>query len=196
MAERQAEIKRTTRETDITVTVALDGEGTFTGQTGVGFLDHMLELLARHGLFDMSVQAAGDREVDDHHTVEDVGICLGQALLKALGDKRGIRRYGAATVPMDEALCTAAVDLGGRAAFVFNAKFPDQKVGTFDTALVKEFMQAFAANGAMNLHLNVPYGDNAHHIAEAIFKATARALDAATELDPRRSDVPSTKGSL
>jgi len=196
MASRKARVKRTTKETDITLSLDLDGAGTFTGATSVGFLDHMLDLLARHGLFDITIQASGDRHVDDHHIVEDVGICLGQALLKALGDKKGLRRYGDAAVPMDESLAQVAVDLGGRAGLVFHVTFPDEKVGAFDTALVKEFMQALAFNAAMTLHINVPYGDNAHHIAEAVFKALARALDAATALDPRRGDVPSTKGVL
>jgi len=196
MGSRSAKVERKTKETDIALSLMIEGAGTFSGGSGVGFLDHMLDLLARHGLFDIALKAGGDRQVDDHHTVEDVGICLGQALLKALGDKRGLRRYGDAAVPMDEALAQVAVDLGGRAGLVFNAAFPDEKIGAFDTALVKEFMQALASNAAMTLHVNVPYGDNAHHVAEAIFKALARALDAATALDPRRTDVPSTKGVL
>ena len=196
MPARTAEVHRKTRETDIALSLALDGTGAFSGATGVGFLDHMLELLARHGLFDIAVRAEGDRQVDDHHTVEDVGICLGQALRQALGEKRGIRRYGDAAIPMDDALAQVAVDLGGRVGLVFNVRFPNEKVGAFDTALVKEFMQALASNAAMDLHVNVPYGENAHHIAEAVFKALARALDEATALDPRRTDVPSTKGVI
>jgi len=196
MASRKADVKRTTQETNITLSLELDGAGAFTGESGIGFLDHMLDLLARHGLFDLRLEAGGDRHVDDHHTVEDIGICLGQALRRALGDKKGLRRYGDAAVPMDESLAQVAVDLGGRAGLVFNVTFPDEKVGAFDTALVKEFMHALAFNAAMTLHINVPYGDNAHHIAEAVFKALARALDTATALDPRRGDVPSTKGVL
>ena len=196
MPPRKAQVKRTTKETDIVLTLTVDGAGKFSGDTGVGFLNHMLELLAKHALFDLAIEAKGDRLVDDHHTVEDVGICLGQALKQALGDKEGIRRFGDATVPMEDALAQVAVDLGGRAGVVFNVKFPSEKVGAFDTALVREFMQAFASNAAINLHVNVPYGANAHHVAEAIFKGMARALDNAARLDPRRTDVPSTKGII
>ena len=196
MPPRKAQVKRTTKETDIVLTLTVDGAGKFSGDTGVGFLNHMLELLAKHALFDLTIEAKGDRLVDDHHTVEDVGICLGQALKQALGDKEGIRRFGDATVPMEDALAQVAVDLGGRAGVVFNVKFPSEKVGAFDTALVREFMQAFASNAAINLHVNVPYGTNAHHVAEAIFKGMARALDNAARLDPRRTDVPSTKGII
>lgn len=196
MSPRKAQVKRTTKETDIVLTLTVDGSGKFSGDTGVGFLNHMLELLTKHGLFDLKIEAKGDRHVDDHHTVEDVGICLGQALKQALGDKKGIRRFGDATVPMEDALAQVAVDLGGRAGVVFNAKFPSEKVGSFDTALVREFILAFASNAAMNLHVNVPYGANAHHVAEAIFKGMARALDNAARLDPRRTGVPSTKGII
>ncbi len=196
MPPRKAQVKRATKETDIVLTMTVDGSGQFSGDTGVGFLNHMLELFAKHGLFDLKIEAKGDRHVDDHHTVEDVGICLGQALRQALADKEGIRRFGDATIPMEDALAQVAVDLGGRAGVVFNVKFPSEKVGTFDTALVREFMQAFASNAAMNLHINVPYGANAHHVAEAIFKGMARALDNAARLDPRRTGVPSTKGTI
>ena len=196
MPARKAEMKRTTKETDIRVSLALDGSGRFSGDTGVGFLNHMLDLLARHGQLDIGIVAKGDRRVDDHHTVEDVGICLGQAVARALGEKKGIRRFGDAAVPMEDALAQVALDLGGRGGLVFNVTFPSEKVGSFDTALVREFLQAFAANAEMNLHVNAPYGVNAHHVAEAIFKATAKALDEAARLDPRRTDVPSTKGVL
>ena len=196
MAHRVAQVTRKTKETSIALSLDVDGSGAFAGETGVGFLNHMLELFARHGLFDAKIEAKGDREVDDHHTVEDVGICLGQALKKALGDKAGIRRFGDACVPMEDALAQIAVDVGGRGGLVFNAVFPAEKVGSFDTALVREFMQAFAANAGINLHINVPYGTNAHHVAEAIFKGLARALDDATRHDPRRSDIPSTKGMI
>lgn len=196
MPPRKAQVKRTTKETDIVLMLTVDGSGKFSGGTRVGFLNHMLELLAKHGLFDLKIEAKGDRHVDDHHTVEDVGICLGQALKQALGDKKGIRRFGDATVPMEDALAQVAVDLGGRAGVVFNVKFPSEKVGSFDTALVREFILAFASNAAMNLHVNVPYGANAHHVAEAIFKGMARALDNAARRDPRRTGVPSTKGII
>jgi imidazoleglycerol-phosphate dehydratase len=196
MSLRKAQVQRTTKETNIALTLALEGSGKFSGDTGVGFLNHMLELLARHGLFDLQVEAKGDRRVDDHHTVEDVGICLGQALKQALGDKEGIRRFGDAAVPMEDALAQVAVDIGGRPGLAFNVAFPSEKVGSFDTALVREFLQAFASNAAINLHIHVPCGANAHHVAEAIFKALARALDDATRLDPRRTGVPSTKGII
>jgi imidazoleglycerol-phosphate dehydratase len=196
MSARQAQLKRTTKETDISLSLTLDGAGSFVGDTGVGFLNHMLELFARHGLFDLNVQARGDRQVDDHHTVEDVGIVLGQALKQALGKKEGIRRFGHSAVPMEDALAQVTIDLGGRGALVFNARFPSEKIGEFDTALVQEFMQAFCMNGAFNLHISVPYGVNAHHISEAIFKAMARALEEAVRMDPRRSGVPSTKGMI
>jgi len=196
MPARKAQVKRATKETDIVLTLNVDGSGQFSGDTGVGFLNHMLELLAKHAIFDLKIEAKGDRHVDDHHTVEDVGICLGQALKQALGERQGIRRFGDATVPMEDALAQVAVDLGGRTGVVFNVKFPSEKVGSFDTALVREFMQAFASNAAMNLHVNVPYGANAHHVAEAIFKGMARALDNAARFDPRRTGVPSTKGVI
>ncbi len=176
--------------------LSLDGGGEARVATGVGFLDHMLTLLAKHAAMDLTVEASGDLQVDQHHTVEDVGICLGQALGKSLGEKAGIRRYGHFTLPMEETLCTAVVDLGGRAYFVFQADFPTHKIGEFDAELVGDFWHAFATNALCNLHIAVPYGRNSHHIAEAIFKATARALRMAVEPDPRLPGVPSTKGRL
>jgi imidazoleglycerol-phosphate dehydratase len=193
---RTATISRQTAETKVELTLNLDGTGVAQIRTGVGFLDHMLTLLAKHAAIDLTVDAQGDLEVDQHHTVEDVGICLGQALRQALGDKAGIRRYGFFTLPMEETLCTTALDLSGRYYLVFNATFPSAKIGDFDSELVEDFWQAAAANALCNLHVNVPYGRNSHHIAEAIFKATARALRMAVEADPRMPDVPSTKGTL
>jgi imidazoleglycerol-phosphate dehydratase len=193
---RIASIQRKTAETDIRLEINLDGTGRSQISTGVGFLDHMLTLLAKHGAMDMTIEAQGDLEVDQHHTVEDVGICLGQALRKALGDKAGIRRYGHFTLPMEETLVTAALDLGGRAYFVFQANFPTPKIGQFDSELVADFWQAFAANALANLHIILHYGRNSHHIAEGIFKATARALRIGIGADPAISDVPSTKGLL
>jgi imidazoleglycerol-phosphate dehydratase len=193
---RTAEISRQTKETRVRVALNLDGAGKSAPETGVGFFNHMLDLLARHSLMDMAVNAEGDLEVDAHHTVEDVGIVLGQALEKALGDKRGIHRYGWAVVPMDESLAQVAIDLSGRTAFVYNVRFGGGSIGTFPTELVEEFFKALAGSARMNLHVTVPYGTNNHHIAEAIFKATARALRQAVTLDPRNNDVPSTKGSL
>ena len=193
---RTAKVKRETAETQIELQLSLDGAGKAQVATGVGFLDHMLTLLARHAAMDLDVKAAGDLEVDQHHTVEDVGICLGQALKEALGDKAGIRRFGHFSLPMEETLVTSAVDLGGRAFFVFKAEFPTPKIGEFDSELVADFWQAFSANALCNLHLIVHHGRNSHHIAEGIFKATARALRMAVEADPRITDVPSTKGTL
>jgi imidazoleglycerol-phosphate dehydratase len=193
---RTAKIHRKTTETDIAVEVNLDGIGEARVATGVGFLDHMLALLAKHAALDLGVDAAGDLNVDQHHTVEDVGIALGQAFREALGDKAGIRRYGHFTLPMEETLCTSALDLGGRAYFVFEADFPTHKIGDFDAELVADFWHAFAANALCNLHVIVHHGRNSHHIAEAIFKATARALRIAVEADPRLRGVPSTKGAL
>jgi imidazoleglycerol-phosphate dehydratase len=193
---RTATINRQTAETNIQLTLDLDGTGRADVATGVGFFDHMLTLLAKHAVIDLTVRAAGDLAVDQHHTVEDVGICLGQALREALGNKEGIRRYGHFTLPMDETLATVAIDLGGRFAVVFRADFPAAKIGDFDTELVEEFWQAVAANALANLHIRVHYGRNSHHISEAIFKATARALRMAAETDPRMSGVPSTKGTL
>jgi len=196
MPDRRAEIRRDTKETRITVRLALDGEGRSDVATGVGFFDHMLDLLARHGLFDLAVKAEGDTRVDAHHTVEDAGICLGQALREALGDRKGIRRYGSCSVPMEESLAQIALDLGGRGVLVFRVAFPTEKTGEFDTQLIEEFLHALATNAGMNLHVNVPYGKNSHHIAEAIFKGLAKALDWATQVDPRVKGVPSTKGVL
>jgi imidazoleglycerol-phosphate dehydratase len=193
---RIAKIDRATRETQIKLELNLDGSGTFAGKTGVGFFDHMLELLARHGALDLKVEAQGDLHVDQHHTVEDVGICLGQAVKQALGDKAGIRRYGHFTLPMEETLCTTAIDLSGRYYLVFGAEFASPKIGEFDSELVEDFWQAFAANALCNLHVLVHYGRNSHHVAEAIFKSIARALRMAVELDSRVSGVPSTKGTL
>jgi imidazoleglycerol-phosphate dehydratase len=193
---RTATISRTTNETSIELELNLDGSGNAEISTGVGFFDHMLDLLARHALFDLRVSADGDLAVDDHHTVEDVGICLGQALLEAVGDKAGIARYGHMTLPMEETLVTVALDLGGRIAFRYNAAIPTEKIGTFDAQLVKEFWHAVASNARMNLHVLLHYGENAHHISEAVFKATARALRAAVSIDPRQTGVPSTKGTL
>lgn len=196
MNERKSSITRKTRETDITLSVNLDGTGASSAKTGVGFFDHMLDLLARHALIDLNISAAGDLHIDAHHTVEDVGIVLGQAIEKAIGDKRGINRYGWAIVPMDESLAQVALDLSGRAALVFNVKFTSPVIGDFATELVEEFFNAVAQNAKMNLHINVPYGRNSHHIAEAIFKSFARALRMAVTIDPRDTGVPSTKGSL
>jgi len=196
MGERKAEIKRRTKETDVKVSINLDGTGASEIETGVGFLDHMLELLSKHSSIDMKINAAGDRKVDDHHTVEDVGICLGQALRKALGDKKGITRFGDARVPMGEALADVALDLSGRGELVFNVEFPAQKVGEYDTELTEEFLGALCNNGGINLHVNVPYGANTHHINEAIFKALARALREAVSRRLGSDDVPSTKGVL
>ena len=196
MGQRKAEISRQTKETSIRLSLAIDGEGKCAAGTGVGFLDHMLDLLARHGLFDVTVEATGDTQVDDHHTVEDVGICLGQAINDALGDRAGITRFGDAAVPMEDALAQVAIDLGGRGLCRFSVEFPAEKIGQFDTALGEEFFGAVAAHAGMNLHVTVPYGKNAHHVCEAIFKGFARALDLATIIDPRKKGVPSTKGVL
>ncbi len=195
-ARRSAEIARKTRETDIRLTLDLDGQGRADVKTGIGFLDHMLELFARHSLVDLTVACTGDLHVDGHHTTEDVGICLGQAIDRALGDRAGIRRYGHAILPMDETLVTVAVDLGGRPYWVWNVSMPTAQVGTFDSELVADFWQAVATQGRMNLHVLLHHGRNTHHISEAIFKAAARALRAAFENDPRNPGVPSTKGTL
>jgi imidazoleglycerol-phosphate dehydratase len=193
---RTATVERSTRETQIKLQLNLDGTGVGSWKTGVGFFDHMLELFTRHGALDLSVEAKGDLHVDQHHTVEDVGICLGQAVRQALGDKAGIRRYGHFTLPMEETLATTAIDLSGRYYLVFQAPFASQKIGDFDSELVEDFWQAFAANALCNLHVMVHYGRNSHHIAEAIFKSSARALRMAIEADPRLTGVPSTKGTL
>jgi len=193
---RTARIDRQTAETKISLELSLDGTGRADVETGVGFFDHMLTLLAKHAAVDLMIKADGDLQVDQHHTVEDTGICLGQAFAEALGDKAGIRRYGHFALPMEEALITSVVDLGGRAFFVYQADFPSPKIGEFDSELVADFWQAFSANALCNLHVTVHYGRNSHHMAEGIFKATARALRMAAEPDPRMSDVPSTKGTL
>ena len=193
---RTAHIHRKTAETEIDLELLLDGIGEARVVTGIGFLDHMLTLLAKHAAIDLGVSAVGDLHVDQHHTVEDIGICLGQAFREALGEKKGIRRYGHFALPMEETLCTVALDLGGRAYFVFQADFPTHKIGEFDSELVADFWHAFAANALCNLHVNVLYGRNSHHIAEAVFKTTARALRMAAEPDPRLPGVPSTKGTL
>ena len=194
---RRATITRKTAETEVSVTLDLDGTGRNDNHTGVGFFDHMLDQLARHSLLDLEVGAEGDRHIDDHHTVEDVGITLGQALTQALGDKRGIRRYGACLLPMDDALVRAALDLSGRPYLVWDVAFPVPTIGTFQTELVREFFQGFATHGGITLHVQALHGVNAHHVAEAAFKAVARSLREAIEPDPRREGaVPSTKGVL
>ncbi|HTG82353.1 MAG TPA: imidazoleglycerol-phosphate dehydratase HisB [Geobacteraceae bacterium] len=193
---RKASIERITRETQIKLTLEIDGTGEAKVCTSVPFLDHMLDLFTRHGLFDLKVEAKGDIDIDFHHTVEDIGIVLGQAFREALGDKKGIRRYGQASVPMDETLASVAIDLSGRSYMVYNVMLPKIKIGEFDVELAREFFQAFANNSGANLHINVMYGDNVHHILEACFKGMARALDQATQLDPRIEGVMSTKGKL
>jgi imidazoleglycerol-phosphate dehydratase len=194
---RQASIARKTGETDIAVTLDLDGSGACRAATGIGFLDHMLELLARHSLIDLEVKAKGYLHVDMHHTVEDVGITIGQALNKALSDRRGIRRYGAASIPMDEALSRVSLDISGRPHLVWKVSFSRSKIGEMDVELLREWFQALVFNSGITLHVETPYGDNNHHIAEACFKGLARALRDAVEIDQRRkSQIPSTKGSL
>ena len=194
---RNGAVTRRTNETEITVEIDLDGSGSAKIATGIGFFDHMLDQLARHSLIDMNVSAKGDLHIDDHHTVEDVGIALGQALKQALGDKRGLTRYADCLLPMDEALTRVAVDVSGRPFLVFRTEFPTAKIGTFDTELVREFFQAFAINGGLTLHIETLYGLNSHHIAESCFKGAARALAAALAIDPRQAErVPSTKGAL
>ncbi len=194
---RTAKIDRKTAETEISVEINLDGNGSYDNQTGVGFFDHMLDQLARHSLMDMTISAKGDLHVDDHHTVEDTGIALGKALSEAVGDKRGIRRYGACLLPMDDALVRAALDISGRPYLVWNVDMPTARIGAFDTELVREFFQALSTHGGLTLHVDALHGINSHHIAEAAFKAVARALRDALETDPRKSDaIPSTKGAL
>ncbi|HZZ43476.1 MAG TPA: imidazoleglycerol-phosphate dehydratase HisB [Tepidisphaeraceae bacterium] len=193
---RSAKLSRDTKETQIKLSLNLDGSGNGAHETGVGFFDHMLDLFTRHALIDLAVNANGDLHVDPHHTVEDVGITLGQAIEKSLGDKRGIVRYGHASAPMDESLANVSIDLSGRPFLVFNVSFTGPLIGAFPTELVEEFFRALATNAKMNLHITVPYGTNNHHIAEAIFKATARALRQAVSKDPRNDQIPSTKGSL
>lgn len=194
--ERKAAIERNTNETQINLAFSVDGEGKSDLKTCVPFLSHMLDLFTKHGHFDLTVDANGDVEIDDHHTTEDIGICLGWALKEALGDKKGIKRYGNAFVPMDEAMAQVIVDLSNRPHLEFRAEFPNQKVGTFDTELVHEFLWKLALEARMNLHVIVHYGHNTHHMIEAIFKALGRALDEATQLDPRVKGIPSTKGML
>ena len=194
---RKAEITRTTNETEISVSVTLDGTGQHRMATGVGFFDHMLDQLSRHALIDIALSAKGDLHIDDHHTVEDCGIALGQALARALGDKRGIRRYGECSLPMDDAQVRCALDLSGRPYLVWNVPFPTAKIGVFDTELVREFFQALATHAGITLHVDLIHGLNSHHIAEAVFKAVARSLRLAVEADPRMAgSIPSTKGTL
>lgn len=194
---RKSRITRKTAETDITVEIDLDGTGKYSNSTGVGFFDHMLDQLSRHSLIDFSIKANGDLHIDDHHTVEDTGIALGQAMTDALGDKRGIRRYGACLLAMDDALVRTALDLSGRPFLVWNVDIPTAKIGTFDTELVREFFQALSTHGGLTLHVDALHGINGHHIAEAAFKSVARALREAVETDPRKAeDIPSTKGTL
>ena len=194
---RTATITRATAETSISVTLNLDGTGRYSNRTGIGFFDHMLDQLSRHSLIDLTIEAAGDLHIDDHHTVEDTGIAIGQALVKALGDKRGIRRYGHFNLAMDDAQVAAALDLSGRPYLVWNVAFDTPKIGSFDTELVREFFQALSTHGGITLHVDQIHGFNSHHIAEATFKAAARALRAAVEPDPRLGDIlPSTKGAL
>ncbi len=193
---RTAQIERTTSETRIRLDLNVDGTGTASICTSVPFLDHMLNLFARHGLFDLQVEASGDIDIDFHHTVEDIGIVLGQAFKQALGEKKGIRRYGQATVPMDETIASVAIDISGRPYLVYHVNLPKVKIGEFDVELAREFFQAFVNHAGINLHINVMYGDNVHHIIEACFKAFARSMDAASQIDPRVAGVMSTKGTL
>jgi imidazoleglycerol-phosphate dehydratase len=193
---RTATIERVTKETRIKLSLTLDGSGAAKICTSVPFLDHMLNLFARHGLFDLEVEACGDIDIDFHHTVEDIGIVLGEAFKKSLGDKKGIRRYGQASIPMDETLASVAVDISGRPYLVYHVNLPKVKIGDFDVELAREFFQAFVNNCSLNLHINVMYGENVHHIIEGSFKAFARAMDAATQMDPRVEGVMSTKGIL
>lgn len=194
---RRAEVERNTKETQIRVSVDLDGSGRTEVATPLPFFDHMLDAFGRHSLLDLKIDARGDVQVDGHHTVEDTGICLGQAVRQALGERRGICRYGDAVLPMDEALARVAVDFGGRSAFVYQANLlKGRKVGSFDAELAREFFAGFASSALCNLHMEVPYGENAHHILEALFKGFARAVRAAVAIDPRESSVPSTKGTL
>ena len=193
---RTAEVQRNTAETRVRVRINLDGTGVARLNSGIGFLDHMLDQIARHGLIDLDVECAGDLHIDGHHTVEDIGITLGQAFAQAVGDKKGIRRYGHFTLPMEETLVTTAVDFSGRAYFAYQAEIPAEKIGQFDSELVFDFWQAFSTNAQCNLHILLHYGRNSHHVAEGIFKATARVLRMAVEPDPRITGIPSTKGAL
>lgn len=196
MPSRSTTLRRETKETQIDLEMNLDGTGVAEVETGIPFLDHMLDLLAKHALFDVKLKASGDLDVDTHHTVEDIGICLGQALAEALGDKSGIRRYGHAVVPMDESLALVAVDISGRPHLAYDVDMPAELIGTFDTTLTVDFLHALVNQGAFTLHVKMLSGRNAHHMIEAIFKGLARALRSATELDERMSGVPSTKGTL
>jgi imidazoleglycerol-phosphate dehydratase len=194
---RKGAVVRKTNETSIEVGLDLDGSGRANIATGVGFFDHMLDQLARHSLIDLTIQAQGDRHIDDHHTVEDVGIAVGQALAKALGDKRGLARFADCLLPMDETMTRVAIDVSGRSFLVFRTEFPTEKIGGFDTQLVREFFQALSSNAGLTLHIETLYGSNSHHIAESCFKGVARALRAAVKIDPRQAErVPSTKGAL
>ena len=193
---RTSHVKRSTSETQIEVSLNLDGSGIQDIKTPIPFLDHMLSQLAKHGYFDLTVRAKGDTQIDFHHTVEDVGIAVGQAFKEALGEKKGIRRFAQASTPLNEALAQCVIDISGRAFFVFNVELPKSKLGEFDVELVSEFFQAFSANSGTTLHLNSPYWSNLHHIIEALFKAFARALDSACSIDSRTCDIPSTKGTL
>lgn len=194
--KRTKSVSRKTQETDIHLELCVDGKGDSQVETPVPFIDHMLTLLAKHGFFDLKIQAKGDTEVDYHHTVEDIGICLGTAFKGALGDKKGIRRFGEATVPMTDALASVVADWSGRSHLVFRAEFPSSRVGDMDVELFEEFFRAFSNNAGLDLHIRLLYGSNVHHSIEAIFKATARALDLASRIEPRQPGVPSTKGSL
>ena len=196
MTERIAQVTRNTKETRISVSVNLDGTGIVSFDTGIPFLEHMLDQIARHGVIDIEVKASGDLHIDDHHTVEDIGITLGQAIAKALGDKKGIRRYGHAYVPLDEALSRVVIDFSGRPLLVSHAKYPDRNIGRFSVALIHEFFQGFANHALATLHMDCLKGENSHHIAETLFKAFGKALRVAVELDPRVTDIPSTKGVL
>ncbi|MNW37665.1 Imidazoleglycerol-phosphate dehydratase [compost metagenome] len=196
VTERTGSVSRKTNETDIQLSFAVDGTGQAEIETDVPFLNHMLDLFTKHGHFDLNVEARGDVDIDDHHTVEDIGICLGQTLLEALGDKKGIKRYASVFVPMDEALAQVVIDLSNRPHFEYRAEYPSQQVGSFSTELVHEFLWKFALEARMTLHVIVHYGQNTHHMIEAVFKALGRALDEATSIDPRVTGVPSTKGVL
>jgi imidazoleglycerol-phosphate dehydratase len=196
MTERIAQVTRNTKETQISVSVNLDGTGKASFDTGIPFLEHMLDQIARHGVIDMEIKASGDIHIDDHHTVEDIGITLGQAVANALGDKKGVRRYGHAYVPLDEALSRVVIDFSGRPLLVSQAKYPDRNIGRFSVALIHEFFQGFANHAQATLHMDCLKGENSHHIAETLFKAFGKALRVAVELDPRVTDIPSTKGVL
>jgi imidazoleglycerol-phosphate dehydratase len=196
VAARKGTCSRETKETAVDMSIDLDGRGTYEVGTGIGFLDHMLELFAKHGLFDLTVRAKGDTHVDDHHTVEDVGICLGRAVAEALGDKTGIRRFGEAAAPLDEALSRVVIDLNGRPFLSVEGRLGGARTGNFDVSLVEDFLRAFATNAQATIHVKIEAGTSAHHVAETVFKALALALDRASSRDERRPDVPSTKGTI